>query len=179
MSTIAPATTTRHTVVDSPIGPLTLVGDHRGITGLYFPHHWTKPDRARFGPRADPAADPLFGDAIAQLAEYFAGRRRTFDLPLVADGSGTEREIWRLLDEIPYGHTTTYGALAQQMETPVAPIEVGKMVGRNPLSILVACHRVVGANGRLTGYAGGLDRKRHLLELEYANDRSGSDTGLW
>jgi methylated-DNA-[protein]-cysteine S-methyltransferase len=179
MVTLAPAGTRRHAVVDSPIGPLTLVRDERGITGLYFPHHWTKPDPAGFGPRVDPAGDPGFAEAITQLGEYFAGSRHAFDLPLAPDGSDTEQELWRLLGQVPYGRTTTYGALAQQMSAPVSPLEAGKMVGRNPLSILVACHRVVGAGGKLTGYAGGLGRKRYLLDLEHAHDELSTDPGLW
>ncbi|MEV6851126.1 methylated-DNA--[protein]-cysteine S-methyltransferase [Actinoplanes sp. NPDC051411] len=179
MVTLAPAGTRRHAVIDSPVGPLTLVRDERGITGLYFPHHWTKPDPAGFGPRVDPSDDPGFADVITQLGEYFAGTRQTFDLPLAPDGSDTERELWGLLGEIPYGRTTTYAALAQQMSGPVSPLEAGKMVGRNPLSILVACHRVVGAGGKLAGYAGGLPRKRYLLDLEHTHDEHSTDPGLW
>jgi methylated-DNA-[protein]-cysteine S-methyltransferase len=179
MVTLAPAGTRRHAVIDSPVGPLTPVRDERGITGLYFPHHWTKPDPASFGPRVDPSDDAGLAEVITKLGEYFAGTRHAFDLPLAADGSGTERELWGLLGEIPYGRTTTYGALAQRMSVPVSPLEVGQMVGRNPLSILVACHRVVGAGGKLTGYAGGLSRKRYLLDLEHTHDEHSTDPGLW
>lgn len=166
MSTVSPST--RHAVVGSPIGPLTIVRDDDGITGLYFPHHWTRPDPATFGPRVDAADDHGLGEAATQLAEYFAGQRREFDLPLTPHGDPVARQVWRLLAAIPCGQTTTYGALARQVGGDVTAKEIGAFVGGNPLSIFVPCHRVVGAAGRLTGYAGGLKRKRHLLELEGA-----------
>jgi methylated-DNA-[protein]-cysteine S-methyltransferase len=153
---------TRHTVLASPIGDLTVVRDDDGVTGLYFPHHWTRPDRAAFGPRTEDG----FEDVAAQLAEYFAGKRRAFDLPTHATGTDTQRRIWTLIAAIPYGDTATYGELARKLGDGTTPQEVGAAVGSNPLSILVGCHRVVGAGGALTGYAGGLARKRHLLDLE-------------
>jgi methylated-DNA-[protein]-cysteine S-methyltransferase len=149
MSTATAATSTRHVIVDSPIGPLTLVRDDDGLTGLYYPGHWTRPDRNSFG-------------------EYFAGERRDFDLPLNPHGSETARQVWQLLAEIPYGQTTTYGALAARIGGDISPRDIGGFVGHNPLSIFIACHRVVGSTGKLTGYAGGVDRKRYLLELEKA-----------
>jgi methylated-DNA-[protein]-cysteine S-methyltransferase len=112
--------------------------------------------------------DHGFDEAIAQLTEYFAGERREFDLPLNPRGSDTARRVWQLLTEIPYGQTTTYGELASRVGDGISPRDVGGFVGQNPLSILIACHRVVGSNGKLAGYAGGLDRKRYLLELEKA-----------
>lgn len=163
-----PASSARHAVIDSPIGDLTLVRDDEGLTGLYFPGHWTHPDEAAFGPRVDPADDTGFGPAIAQLAEYFTGQRRTFDLPLTPHGTATAQRVWKLLCEIPYGQTTTYGTLAQQVGGVISPRAIGGFVGHNPLSIFIPCHRVLGASGDLTGYAGGLSRKRHLLELEQA-----------
>jgi methylated-DNA-[protein]-cysteine S-methyltransferase len=168
MSTAAPTTSTRHVVVDSPIGPLTLVRDDEGLTGLYYPGHWTRPDRNSFGPRVAPSDDHGFDEAVIQLREYFAGERQDFDLPLNPRGSDTARRVWRLLAEIPYGQTTTYGELARKVGGGVDPRDIGGFVGDNPLSILIACHRVVGSTGKLTGYAGGLDRKRYLLELENA-----------
>ncbi|WP_328615799.1 methylated-DNA--[protein]-cysteine S-methyltransferase [Amycolatopsis sp. NBC_00355] len=152
----------KHAIIDSPIGELTLVGDDDGsvVTGLYFPHHWTHPDRTTFGERDDTA----FPDAVRQLKEYFAGQRTKFDVPARAEGDEFQREVWAALDRIPYGETATYGDLAKAVGG--LPHEVGAAVGRNPLSILVACHRVVGKNGKLTGYAGGLKRKQFLLELE-------------
>jgi methylated-DNA-[protein]-cysteine S-methyltransferase len=171
MPTAAATTSTRHVIIDSPIGPLTLVrddGDYSGLTGLYYPGHWTRPDRNSFGPRVESANDHGFDDAIAQLSEYFAGGRRHFDLPLNPRGSDHARQVWRLLAEIPYGQTTTYGALASKVGGAIRPRDIGGVVGENPLSILIPCHRVVGSTGKLTGYAGGLDRKRYLLELENA-----------
>lgn len=150
----------KHTVVDSPIGSLTLVGEGGVVTGLYFPNHWTRPDRTAFGERDDTA----FPEAVRQLKEYFAGQRTAFDVPTRADGPDFDRAVWAQIAEIPYGATATYGDLARAVGG--LPHEVGAAVGRNPLSILVACHRVVGKNGKLTGYAGGLQRKEFLLELE-------------
>jgi len=175
MSTISPAISpgvvspsTRHTVMDSAIGPLTLVRDEDGITGVYFRHHWTRPDPATFGPRAGTADDHGFDEVIRQLGEYLAGERREFDLPLTPHGEPAAQRVWKLLAEIPYGQTTTYGALAQQAGGDITAKEAGAFVGANPLSILIPCHRVVGSTGKLTGYAGGLERKQHLLELEGA-----------
>jgi len=166
MSTVT--TSTRHVVFDSPIGPLTLVRDEDGLTGLYYPGHWTRPDRNSFGPRAESSDDRGFDEAIAQLSEYFAGKRRDFDLRLNPRGSDKARQVWQRLAEIPYGRTTTYGALAHSVGGGISPRAVGGFVGHNPLSIFIPCHRVVGSTGQLTGYAGGLDRKQYLLELEKA-----------
>jgi methylated-DNA-[protein]-cysteine S-methyltransferase len=153
---------TRHTILASPLGDLTVVRDDDGITGVYFPHHWTRPDPATFGPRVDGG----FEDVAAQLREFFAGERRTFDLPLHPAGAPDQRRVWDLIDRIPYGRTSTYGRLAEALGDGTTAQEVGAAVGRNPLSILVACHRVLGSTGNLTGYAGGLARKRRLLDLE-------------
>lgn len=156
-----------HTITDSPIGELTLVGTDDVVTGLYFPHHWTRPDRSTFGPRDD----SVFPLAVEQLKEYFAGQRTEFDVPTHADGSEFQHAVWAEIAKIPYGATATYGELA--VAVGALPHEVGATVGQNPLSILVACHRVVGKNGKLTGYAGGLKRKEFLLDLERppASDR--------
>jgi methylated-DNA-[protein]-cysteine S-methyltransferase len=153
---------TRHTVLATPIGDLTVVRDDDGVTGVYFPHHWTRPDRTAFGPRVDHG----FEDVAGQLAEYFAGERTAFDLPVHPAGSPLQERVWRLIDAIPYGRTATYGELAEALHDGTTAQEVGAAVGATPLSILVGCHRVVGADGRLTGYAGGLERKRRLLDLE-------------
>lgn len=168
MLTAAATNSTRHVIVDTPIGPLTLVRDDNGLTGLYFPGHWTRPDRKLFGPRVEPSDDHGFDEAIAQLTEYFAGERWDFDLPLNPRGSEKAQQVWQLLAEIPYGQTTTYAALARTVGGDISPRAIGRFVGHNPLSIFIACHRVVGSAGNLTGYAGGLDRKRYLLELEKA-----------
>lgn len=168
MSTPATTTSTRHVVIDSPIGPLTLVRDEDGLTGLYYPGHWTRPVQTTFGPQVEPSDEHGFDEAIAQLREYFAGERQEFDLPLNPSGGERARRLWQLLAEIPYGRTTTYGALARRIGGGISPRAVGGFVGHNPLSIFIPCHRVVGSTGKLTGYAGGLDRKQRLLELENA-----------
>jgi methylated-DNA-[protein]-cysteine S-methyltransferase len=177
MSTAVAKVSTRHVVVDSPIGPLTLVRDETGLTGVYYPGHWTRPDRNSFGPQVDSSDDHGFDEAIAQLTEYFAGERRDFDLPLNPRGSDQARQVWQLIAEIPYGQTTSYGELARRLDGDLDPRDIGGFVGQNPLSILIPCHRVVGSTGKLTGYAGGLDRKRYLLELEKAIPAA--PQGLW
>jgi methylated-DNA-[protein]-cysteine S-methyltransferase len=154
----------QHRVIESPIGELTLVGEEETLTGLYFPGHWTRRDRSTFGPSSSTA----FPDVERQLGEYFAGTRTAFDLDLRAAGNGFQHEVWELISAIPYGETITYGALAAALTTPSHARVVGAAVGSNPLSIIVPCHRVLGKSGQLTGYAGGLDRKRRLLELEGA-----------
>src|ERR1700730_12015606 len=156
--------TTVNTTVDSPIGELTLVADGGRLTGVYFPHHWYPPDPAACGRRSATG----FDESERQLAEYFAGQRQRFDLPLDARGDEFSRRVWELIDRIPYGHTVTYGDLARELGGQVLAKDVGAAVGRNPLSVVVPCHRVVGQGGKLTGYAGGLARKRFLLGLEGA-----------
>jgi methylated-DNA-[protein]-cysteine S-methyltransferase len=163
MSDLATATA-RHTVLDTRLGPLTLVRRGDRLTGLYFPRHWYMPDRAAFGPREDAG----FAAAGGQLAGYLDGSRTSFDLPLAPDGTEFQRRVWDLVSQVPYGLTTTYGTLARQLGGGVTAQEVGAAVGRNPLCILIPCHRVIGSTGKLTGYAGGLPRKRLLLDLERA-----------
>ena len=158
-----PATcTTSWTTASSPIGELTLVADHGMLTGVYFPHHWHRPDPGTFGHPAETG----FGETTRQLGEYFSGQRQRFDLLLDARGDEFQRRVWALIGAIPYGHTATYGDLARELGGQVLAKDVGAAVGRNPLSVIVPCHRVVGHDGRLTGYAGGLARKRFLLDLE-------------
>jgi methylated-DNA-[protein]-cysteine S-methyltransferase len=177
MSTAAAKISTRHVAVDSPIGPLTLVRDETGLTGVYYPGHWTRPDRNSFGPQVDSSDDHGFDEAVAQLTEYFAGERPDFDLPLNPSGSDQALQVWQLIAEIPYGQTTSYAELARRFDGDLDPRDIGGLVGQNPLSILIPCHRVVGSTGKLTGYAGGLDRKRYLLELEKAIPAA--PQGLW
>jgi methylated-DNA-[protein]-cysteine S-methyltransferase len=155
--------TTRHTVHDSVLGDLTVVADGDELTGLYFQNHWYRPHSDTFGPRAD---DAVLAEAMTQLTEYLAGERTTFDLPISLNGDDAQRRVWDLLTRIPYGDTVTYGELATALADGSTAHDVGQAVGRNPLCIVVPCHRVVGKNGQLTGYAGGLKRKRFLLDLE-------------
>lgn len=154
--------TRTHTTVETPIGELTLVAEAGALIGVYYPGHWTRPDPAAFGRRADRG----FEAAQGQLAEYFAGERTTFAPPTALTGDGLQRTVWDLIDRIPYGQTTTYGELARELGDPALARAVGGAVGHNPLSVIVPCHRVVGKDGGLTGYAGGLRRKRFLLDLE-------------
>ncbi len=151
-----------YTVVDSPVGPLTLVATDGVLSGLYMDRQRHRPDERTFG---EPDAAP-FADAAAQLEEYFAGRRTEFDLPLAPAGTPFQHSVWAELRRIPFGETVTYRELAERIGRPTAARAVGLANGRNPICIIVPCHRVVGADGSLTGYAGGLDRKRHLLTLE-------------
>lgn len=163
--------TATHTTIDSPLGELTLVARNGVLSGLYFPGHWYMPARDVFGARAEHG----FEQAEEQLGEYFAGERTEFDLETTIVGDGFQRRVWELIDRIPFGQTTTYGEMAQELGDPALARKVGGAVGRNPLSIVVPCHRVVGKDGKLTGYAGGLERKRFLLELEGAAERGAGD----
>ena len=157
---------TRHAVIKSPVGDLTLVAEDDALTGVYFRHHWRRPAEDTFGPRVDAESDAVLVRAEAQLTDYLAGDRRDFDLPIRLSGDDGQRRVWHLLTTIPFGETVTYGELAAVLADGTTAQEVGQAVGRNPLSIIVPCHRVVGRNGQLTGYAGGLKRKQFLLELE-------------
>lgn len=154
-----------HVRVDSPVGPLRLASDGSHLTGVYFAEHRHAPDDV--GQEVDRAAAPaVLVETARQLGEYFAGRRTTFDLPVRAPGTDFQRRVWATLLEIPYGRTWSYGELAEAVGSPGAARAVGLANGRNPVSIVVPCHRVVGAAGSLTGYGGGVERKRTLLELE-------------
>jgi methylated-DNA-[protein]-cysteine S-methyltransferase len=154
--------TATHATIQSSLGDLTVVSRGGSVTGLYFPHHWHLPDRASFGQYRDAG----FDDVRRQLDEYLAGARREFDLPVETAGSPLQERVWQLIGRIPYAETVSYGELARELGDGVTAQEVGAAVGRNPVSIIVPCHRVVGASGSLTGYAGGLRRKRILLDLE-------------
>lgn len=152
-------------VVDSPIGPLTLIAAARGLQGLLF---GDESDRCRDGfhaPATDAAA-PVLQTASRQLHEYFAGERRAFDLPLAMNGTPFQQRVWDALLQIPFGETTTYGRLATLLGKPAAMRAVGAANGRNPIAIIVPCHRVIGSNGDLTGFGGGLNTKAWLLSHE-------------
>jgi methylated-DNA-[protein]-cysteine S-methyltransferase len=154
--------TRRHRVIASPLGELTLVAEREALVGVYFAHH-----RGRPGPAALGARDDTILDAVAsQLGEYFAGVRTRFDLPVRLDGTPFELAVWKLLTDIPAGETRSYGQLARQLGDPALAQEVGAANARNPLCIVVPCHRVIGSDGSLVGYAGGLRRKRALLDHE-------------
>jgi methylated-DNA-[protein]-cysteine S-methyltransferase len=156
--------TTYYTTITSPLGNLLALGDCELLTGLYLPDH-------KGGPQptvSRQAADAPFAALRDQLGEYFAGERQDFDVPIRLSGTPFQQRVWRELARIPYGATITYAELARRMGNPAASRAVGAANGRNPISILVPCHRVVGANGELTGYAGGLAKKQWLLAMERA-----------
>ena len=149
-------------IIDSPLGRLTVCGDGEFLTGLYLPEH-----RGWCGVGAAwRQADEPFRRACEQLAEYFAGERRQFELPLKPAGTAFQLLVWKELTRIPLGSTITYSELARRISNPAAVRAVGRTNGLNPISIIVPCHRVVGADGKLTGYAGGLEKKSWLLDLE-------------
>lgn len=152
------------TVLETPIGPLRVVERDGALTAIEF-HPWSDDDGGPRGTRDDDV--PVLVAARAQLLEYFDGARHDFDLPLAPDGSAFQQRVWAALREVRYGVTATYGEVARAIGmTPAASRAVGLANGRNPLPVVIPCHRVIGANGTLTGYAGGLERKRRLLDLE-------------
>jgi len=159
-------TTLYSTQIDSPLGSVTLAATDKGLAGLWFDRqrHW--PDMT--GWQIDPE-HPVLRLAAGQLEAYFAGTRHDFDLPLdLSHGTAFQQAVWQALLAIPAGRTTSYGALSAGIGNPAAVRAVGAAVGRNPISVIVPCHRVLGTDGSLTGYAGGLERKSALLELEGA-----------
>jgi methylated-DNA-[protein]-cysteine S-methyltransferase len=155
-------------VIDSPVGRLLLTGDGTALTGVYFL------DNADPGPAVSMAPDPeAFASVKAQLAAYFRGELKDFDVPLAPSGTPFQLAVWAELTRIPYGVTTSYGEIARTLgKSPVASRAVGAANGKNPIPIIVPCHRVIGADGGLTGYGGGLDRKLILLQIE-------GSAGLW
>ncbi|MFI7412002.1 methylated-DNA--[protein]-cysteine S-methyltransferase [Streptomyces sp. NPDC049627] len=152
----------QHTVIDSPYGPLTLVAEDGVLCGLYMTGQRHRPPEDTFGERDETP----FGAVIDQLHAYFAGELKEFTLELHLSGTEFQRRVWDQLRRIPYGETRSYGQLADALGNSGASRAVGLANGRNPIGIIVPCHRVVGANGGLTGYGGGLDRKQRLLDLE-------------
>ncbi|MDF3339716.1 methylated-DNA--[protein]-cysteine S-methyltransferase [Mycolicibacterium septicum] len=154
-------TTLHYRTMDSPVGLLTLAGRDRKLMHLRMVDQTYEPGRE--GWEAD---DTAFSDAADQLSAYFAGERTEFDLELYMVGTQFQRRVWEALQTIPYGETCSYGEIARQIGSPSASRAVGLANGHNPIGIIVPCHRVIGANGSLTGYGGGLERKRALLELE-------------
>ncbi|MFC9701522.1 methylated-DNA--[protein]-cysteine S-methyltransferase [Streptomyces sp. NPDC056943] len=164
--------TVRHTVVDSPYEPLTLVAVDGVLSRLHMTGQRHRPPEETFG---EPDPRP-FGEAIRQLDAYFAGELTEFDLPLHLVGTPFQLRVWEELRRIPYGETRTYGELAEALGNPTASRAVGLANGKNPVGIVVPCHRVVGASGSLTGYGGGLDRKQRLLALESG---TGEPAGLF
>ena len=155
----------RYTVIDSPLGPVLVAGDAAGLRHISF---LAGTAALQPGPEWTRDEAPL-REALRQLCAYFAGALRHFELPLAPRGTEFQQRVWRALREIPYGETTSYGELARSIGRPSASRAVGAANGRNPLPIVVPCHRVIGSTGRLTGFAGGLHLKEGLLELEQAH----------
>ena len=160
--------TRRHATLPTPLGELIVVADGEALVGIYFPGHWHPPAVGSIGVDVDARDDELITRFGRELTEYLDGTRTTFDLPLAPTGDEFQHAVWAMLRDIPFGETTTYGELAARLGDRNLARRVGNAVGRNPLSIVVPCHRVIGADGSLTGYAGGLERKRFLLEHEGA-----------
>jgi methylated-DNA-[protein]-cysteine S-methyltransferase len=164
---------THFTQMDSPLGIISLSGTERGLAGVFMEDHRHGPVEAQR--RGWQRADALFAEVRSQLEDYFAGRRTAFSLDIDRDaigGTSFQRRVWQALQEIPYGVTISYGELARRIHQPTAVRAVGLANGRNPLSIIVPCHRVIGSDGKLTGYGGGMERKRWLLDLESRAMRS-------
>jgi methylated-DNA-[protein]-cysteine S-methyltransferase len=151
-----------HTIIESPIGDLTLVANDGQLAGLYMEQHRRRPAKSTFGKRVDSG----FEAAIEQLGEYFAGERTEFSLNLDPQGDEFQLQVWERLKAIPYGETRSYGDIAKELGDRSLAQAVGAANALNPLPIIVPCHRVIGADGKLVGYAGGLDRKEFLLNLE-------------
>ncbi len=164
MEIIGREMTTYYTYLDSPIQPLLLTSDGTGLTGLFMVDHKHGPEIGSIW-KEDGEILP-FPETKRQLSAYFTGQLTLFDLPLAPTGTDFQKRVWAALAGIPYGKTVSYGGLARQIGQPNASRAVGLANGRNPISIIVPCHRVVGANGKLVGYGGGIGRKEALLELE-------------
>lgn len=153
-------------VVQSPVGALTLIGNDDGLAAVLWPND--KPGRVRLTAEREDGRHPVLREAAKQLGEYFTGKRRRFTVKLNLLGTSFQKKVWRALLAIPFGETRSYGEIARAIGKPSASRAVGAANGRNPVSIIAPCHRVVGAGGKLTGFAGGLSAKARLLELERA-----------
>jgi methylated-DNA-[protein]-cysteine S-methyltransferase len=153
-----------HKIMESPVGKLTLVASDRGVAAILWENHNSR--RVRLGKTTENNTHPLLLETERQLKEYFQGKRRSFSLELDLVGTTFQKNVWEALRGIPFGETRSYGQLAKQLGNPLATRAVGAANGRNPISIIVPCHRVIGSNGKLTGFAGGLVAKEHLLGLE-------------
>jgi len=166
-----------HATLPSPIGPLTLVAEAGQLVALYLDAQRHRPDEDSFGTPGDPRAAP-FAAAARQLDAYFAGQLTEFDLPLAPAGTDFQRRVWAALQTIPYGQTWSYAQLAEKIGSASAVRAVGLANGKNPIAVVIPCHRVIGSDGSLTGYGGGLDRKRFLLDLESSGSRGQAGTGM-
>ena len=165
-----------YTMIPSPVGVLTLVARDTGLTAILWEDD--HPQRVRLGAMTEDAAHPVLVAAAAQLGEYFAGERQLFDLPLDFRGTDFQKSVWAALLAIPFGETRSYGEIARAIGRPTASRAVGAANGRNPISIVAPCHRVIGGNGALTGFAGGLAAKTLLLRLEGVAVEEGAETPM-
>ena len=155
--------------INSPIGKLKLVASDKGLVAILWEQD--SPRRVRLGEITEDAQHPVLVKTEEQLDEYFSGRRKAFSIPLDMRGTPFQTQVWQALLAIPFGETRTYGQLARQLGNPAATRAVGAANGRNPVAIIAPCHRVIGSSGKLTGFAGGLDAKAHLLELERQDEK--------
>ena len=155
-----------YTMMDSAVGPLKLVASDAGLTAILWEND--APDRVRLGAMAEDADHPILRESRRQIAAYFARTLTAFTVPLDFQGTDFQKSVWAALLTIPFGETRSYGEIARQIGRPGASRAVGAANGRNPISIIAPCHRVIGANGSLTGFAGGLEAKKRLLDLERA-----------
>ena len=151
-------------IIDSPVGKLKLVASDRGLVAILWEND--KPHRVRLSELVANDKHPILLQTERQLSEYFAGKRKSFAVALDMRGTSFQKNVWEALLAIPFGETRSYGQLARQLGNPNATRAVGAANGRNPISIIVPCHRVIGSSGKLTGFAGGLEVKAHLLNLE-------------
>ncbi len=158
--------TTRHVNIDTELGGMLLVAHDDALTGAYFEGQKYPPAADANGAVLSIDEDRLLAQAATEMCAYLAGERDSFDVPIAPQGDEFSQRVWQILLRIPYGETVTYGAIADELGSKGLSQRVGQSVGHNPLSVIVPCHRVLGADGSLTGYAGGLDRKRALLALE-------------
>lgn len=153
-----------YTVMKSPVGDITLIADDVSLREIYWPNQ--KPDLAKFPDLEKKESDPLLKSAVKQLRGYFSGKIKEFDIPLETAGTEFQKDVWEALKSIGYGERVSYGDIARRIGRPKAVRAVGAAIGKNPLSIIIPCHRVIGSNGKLTGFAGGLSTKEFLLNLE-------------
>lgn len=156
-------------IISSPVGKLKLIGSDKGLAAILWEND--NPRRVRVNSAIEDKDHPVLLETERQLAEYFAGKRKSFSLKLDPVGTKFQNDVWKQLLAIPFGETRTYGEIAERLGNPRASRAVGAANGRNPISIVVPCHRVIGSSGKLTGFAGGLETKARLLNLENASRR--------
>lgn len=153
-----------YTILESPVGEITLIADDKSLCAIYWPNQ--EPDATKFPNLEKNDSSKVLKSALRQLNDYFIGKRTEFDLPLRPVGTKFQEQVWKALTKIAYGDTVSYGDIASDINNPKAVRAVGAAIGKNPISIIIPCHRVIGSDGKLTGFAGGLSTKEFLLNLE-------------